>query len=107
MGNGRFIKCIDCGFAVESDNGLVCTVHGDAGWFGTPDNGFCHRAKPNHRCGRCKRFRKYMHGFYGVLFDGLCLLDGGLPRPCNKNTASCKLFEENDVDDECDDWGDE
>lgn len=39
------VRCRDCGHRRELAQGLVCAVHGSAGWYATKPDGFCHRAR--------------------------------------------------------------
>lgn len=39
------VRCRDCGHCREFAQGLVCCVHGSAGWFATDPDGFCWLAK--------------------------------------------------------------
>lgn len=40
------VRCADCRHARRlATCGLVCALHGDAGWFATEADGFCHRGE--------------------------------------------------------------
>lgn len=39
------VRCADCKHARVTPRGLVCALHGDAGWFATEADGFCHRGE--------------------------------------------------------------
>lgn len=40
------VRCADCRYARRlAQNGLVCSIHGEAGWFATDADGFCHRGE--------------------------------------------------------------
>ena len=39
------VRCADCRHARRLALGLVCALHGDAGWFATEADGFCHRGE--------------------------------------------------------------
>lgn len=40
------VRCADCKHARRlATCGLVCALHGDAGWFATDADGFCHRGE--------------------------------------------------------------
>ncbi|WP_417352155.1 hypothetical protein [Gordonibacter pamelaeae] len=42
----RIVRCADCRHARRlATCGLVCALHGDAGWFATDADGFCHRGE--------------------------------------------------------------
>lgn len=38
------VRCRDCEHCCTFLQGLMCTVHGSAGWYATKPDGFCHRA---------------------------------------------------------------
>ena len=38
------VRCRDCEHCCTLLQGLMCTVHGAAGWYATKPDGFCHRA---------------------------------------------------------------
>lgn len=35
------VRCADCAYARRTPRGLVCALHGDAGWFETDADGYC------------------------------------------------------------------
>lgn len=37
----RVVRCADCALSKDARGGLVCTLHGSAGWFATEPEGFC------------------------------------------------------------------
>lgn len=40
------VRCADCRYARRlAQHGLVCSIHGAAGWFATDADGFCHRGE--------------------------------------------------------------
>lgn len=39
------VRCADCAHARVTPRGLSCALHGDAGWFATDADGFCHRGE--------------------------------------------------------------
>lgn len=39
------VRCRDCESCRTLPQGLVCCVHGSAGWYATMPDGFCHRAR--------------------------------------------------------------
>lgn len=39
------VRCADCKHTRVTPRGLVCALHGDAGWFATEADGFCHRGE--------------------------------------------------------------
>lgn len=40
------VRCVDCRYARRlAQHGLVCSIHGAAGWFATDADGFCHRGE--------------------------------------------------------------
>lgn len=41
----KVVRCRDCDHCDETPKGLACGVHGEAGWFATEPEGFCHLAK--------------------------------------------------------------
>lgn len=90
------IVCSECAHSFESAIGLACGVHGDAGSFAVPKDGFCHLAKRRceEECGDCMHFRFFAStGSGGVMWDGVCCVDGVDAAETDSWRFACEMFE--------------